>query len=105
MKGSDKVKMSINIGGEIINLDVGFDDQNNVRDAEREVKLYIEKLRKAWPENSDRKIIAMAAYQFAKWYHRLLKIQNEALEIVDLKNKELADFSRLKEESRKEEDI
>lgn len=85
MKGSDKVAMTLNIGGELIKLDVKFDDQNIVRDAEREVKLYMEKLRKAWPDNSDKNILAMAAFQFANWYLRLLKIQEEAIDITRLK--------------------
>lgn len=85
MKGSDKVAMTINIGGELINLDVKFDDQNSVRDAERDVKLYIEKMKKAWPDNSDRNIIAMAAFQFAQWYHQLMKTQADANDLVSNK--------------------
>ena len=89
MKGSDKVAMTLNIGGELIKLDVKFDDQNIVRDAEREVKLYLERLRKAWPDNSDRNLLAMAAYQFASWYLQLLKIQEEAIDITRLKCKKI----------------
>lgn len=80
MKGSDKVAMTLNIGGELIKLDVKFDDQNIVRDAEREVKIYLERLRKAWPDYSDKNLLAMAAYQFANWYLQLLKIQEDAIE-------------------------
>ena len=89
MKGSDKVAMTINIGGELIKLDVKFDDQNIVRDAEREVRGYLDRLRKAFPDYSDRNLLAMAAYQFASWYLQLLKIQEEALEIARQKCKKI----------------
>ena len=89
MKGSDNVLMTVNIGGELIDLNVKFDDQNGVRDAEREVKLYRDRIRKQSQEYSDRKLLAMAAFQFAKWYHQLLAIQDEAMEIASLKCKEI----------------
>lgn len=85
MKGSDKIEMTINIGGELIKLNVKFDDQNSVRDAEREVKLFLEKMKKAWPQNSDRNLLAMAAYQFALWCQNLRDIQEDALEIANHK--------------------
>ena len=84
MKGSDKVDMTINIGGEILKIDVKFDDQNRVRDAEREVKNYIDKIKKDWPDSSDRTLIAMAAFQFANRYHQLLDIQENAIELANL---------------------
>lgn len=83
MKGSDFVEMTINIGGELIKLNVNFDEQIGVRDAEQEVKNYIERLKKAWPQNSEKNILAMAAYQFARWYQMLLKLQQDALDITD----------------------
>lgn len=82
MKGSDIVEMTINIGGELIKLDVPFDEQNDVRDAENELKEFIDRLRKSWPTNSDRNILAMAAYQYAKWCQQLMKIQEEATDIA-----------------------
>lgn len=92
MKGSDSVKMSININGEIIQLDVKFDDQNNVRDAEREVKSFLDKWRKNWSDASDRKLLAMAAFQFAKWFIQLRSIQDEALEITNTKCREIENW-------------
>lgn len=85
MKGSDKIEMKINIGGESIKLKVGFDEQNSVRDTEREIKLYFDRLKKAWPENSEKNILAMTAFQFANWYHQLLRIQEDTLEAVNNK--------------------
>ena len=84
MKGSDSVEMNINIGGELIKLIVGFNDQNDVRDAEKEVNHFIERMRKSLHDNdlSDKKLIAMAAYQFANWYQKLLRIQEETIKIA-----------------------
>lgn len=82
MKGSDFVEMTINIGGEPIKLNVKFDDQLEVREAEREVKLYIDKKRKTWQEASDREILAMAAFQFALWRLQMRKIQEDAIDLV-----------------------
>lgn len=92
MKGSDNVGMTINIGGEPIKLEVRFDDQMEVREAEREVKLYIEKLRKTWSDASDRKLLAMAAFQFATWYQKLLKIQQAAIDMANLKTKQIEEW-------------
>ena len=89
MKGADTIKMTLNIGGEIIKLDVKFDDQNDVRDSERAVKQYIDKLKKTWPDISQKKSLAMAAYQFANWCHQLQKIQNEAMDIVKAKSSQI----------------
>lgn len=93
MKGSDNIEMTINISGELIKLSVKFDDQNSVREAEREVKLFVERMKKTWPNNSDKNILAMAAYQYAKWYQQLLKIQQEAIEIINLKRHQLSDWN------------
>ena len=87
MKGSDKVEMTINIGGEFLKLTADFDEQNAVRDAEFAVKQYCNRLRRNWPESSDRQILAMAAYQFARWNGELLNDQKEALRMVSQNNK------------------
>ena len=89
MKGSDFVEITINVCGEPIKLNVKFDDQLDVRDAEREVKQYIEKKRKSWHDASDHQLLAMAAFQFALWYQQLQKIQAEALEIVKQKCRQI----------------
>ena len=82
MKGSDFIGMTLNIAGELIKIDVAFDEQNTVRDAELAVKTYIERLKNKWPEYSDRKIIAMAAYQFALSYHQSLKLNQDAEDLA-----------------------
>ena len=93
MKGSDIIGMTIDIGGELINLDVDFDEQNSVRDTERAIKLYIDRMKKAWPEKSDRNILAMATFQFARSYHKLIKIQEEALEATNRNINQIDNFS------------
>ena len=92
MKGSDNIDMNINIGGELIKLDVKFDDQLHIREAEREIKLYIERLRNTRPEASERRILAMTAFQFASWYIKLLKIQQDAMDIANLKSKQIEEW-------------
>ena len=93
MKGSDKVEMTLNIGGEIIKLlDVEFDDQDNVRNAERAVKQYIQRRRANTPDLTDRELLALAAYEFAKSYHHLLKIQEEAIELAHQKTAQIDNF-------------
>ena len=97
MKGSDKVEMTINIVGELIKLNVDFDEQNYVRDAEKAIKIYFDRLRKAWPQNSDKNILAMVAYQFAKSYHQLQKHQEEAIEIINRKINQIDENSKSQE--------
>lgn len=82
MKGSDKVDITINIVGELIKLNVDFDEQNSVRDAETAIKAAYEKLKKAWPNNSDKNLLAMVAFQFAKSYHNA--ISQQAVGVEDL---------------------
>lgn len=88
-KGADNIEMTINIGGELIKLNVPFDDQLSVRDAERDVKIFCERLKKMWPDRSNVNILAMAAYQFARWYRQLLEIQEQALDMTRLKCQEI----------------
>lgn len=84
MKGSDKVKMTINIGSETLILTAGFNEQDTVREAESAVKLYYNKLKRDWPDSTDRQILAMAAYQFSFWLRELQKIQEEAEKIASV---------------------
>ena len=92
MKGSDLVEMSINIAGEIINLKVKFDDQLNVREVEREVNLYLDKMRKSNEEATNRELLAMTAYHFADWYLQLNKIQQDAIELTNQKCRQIDEW-------------
>lgn len=99
MKGSDVIKITIDIGGELITLDVDFDDQNDVRDVEKALKRHIERLKKAWPDNSDRRILAMTAFQLARSYYQLVKIQDQVIETANLKLKQIEEHLSVKSES------
>ena len=39
----------------------------------------------------------MTAYQFAKWYHQLLKIQEDAMKISNSKIKQIEDLENLEQ--------
>ena len=93
MKGSKEVDMTLNIGGEIIRLTADFDQQNIIREAEMAVKQYFNRLRKEWPDSSDRKILAMAAFEFSLWHKQLLKIQEEAIGMVDDAARQIREFA------------
>lgn len=93
-KGDDNIKMTLNISGELFKLDVPFDDQNKVRIAEREVKSLCDRLKKAWPDKSDKNVLAMVAFQFARWYRQLLDIQEDAAEAANLKCEEIDNWCK-----------
>ena len=82
MNGSDLVEMTLNIGGESFKLKAEFNRQDAVREAEFAVRQYFNKLRRNWPDSSDRKILAMTAWQFAFWRQEDLKLQNQAQELA-----------------------
>lgn len=103
MKGSDKVEMTINIGGELIKLNVPFDDQINIRDAERLIKNHYDDLKKSWPDSSDKIILALVTFKLARWCQQLLKIHEEALGLVNLKKNQLE--QALNDENSAEEDL
>lgn len=84
MKGSDKVEMTLNIGGEILTLETDFDNQSQVRDAELFAKQWFNKLKRSWPDSSDRKILAMTAYQLSFRCQELIKIQEKALDLLEV---------------------
>lgn len=84
MKDSDKIKMTVNIGGEMINLDVDFNLQDAVRNAETAVKQFFNDCKLKWPSYNDQKIMAMMAYQFSFWYQQLLEKHVKAVEIAEV---------------------
>ena len=85
MKSSDKVEMTLNIVGELIKLNVDFDDQNSVREVETAIRLYYERLKKDWPNNSDMNLLAMIAFQFAKSYQHVARLQENAIDVINSK--------------------
>lgn len=83
MKGSDKVEMTINIGGEILTLETDFNNQSQVRDAEHFARQWFNKLKRMWPDRSDRNILAMTAYQLSVRCQELAEIQEKALDFLE----------------------
>lgn len=82
MKNSDKVKMTLNIGGEHIPLTVPFDQQDAIRDAEKAVSQIYTHWRLKWPSRSEKEVMAMVAFQFASNYQELLTKQEDAAELA-----------------------
>lgn len=83
MNDSDKIKMTLNIGGEYLQISVPFNRQDAVRDAEKAVADKINAWKMKWPGNSDSKLLAMAAYQFASLYHELLERHESAAAVAE----------------------
>ncbi len=89
MNDSDNVKMTINIGGEHLQLSVPFNRQDMVRDAEKSASRLFDSWRKKWPSRSDKEILAMIAYQFASYYAELLSRYEAASALADSCNQSL----------------
>lgn len=90
MNDSDKVKMTINIGGEHIQLSVDFNRQNLVRDAEKAADDLYRTWRSRWPSRSDKEILAMVAYQFASFYQELLSRFENAVSLASATDEKLS---------------
>lgn len=72
MTESDRVKMTINIGGERLELeDVAFNDQNLVRDTEKDIKIFFDEYRRQRPTYTSSKILAMITYRYASRVRQL----------------------------------
>ena len=67
----------------MINLEVDFNLQDTVRNAENAVGQFYKDCKKKWPSFNDRKIMAMIAYQFSFWYQQLVEKHNKAVEIAE----------------------
>ena len=80
MKETDKVKMTINIGGEYLPISVPFNRQDAVRDAESAVGQLFDAWKLKWPKHSDTRVLAMVAYQFSMAYNDLLSLHKKAVE-------------------------
>ncbi len=86
MKETEKVQMHINIAGERISLNVGFDAQDDVRAAEDSVCKLYNTWKKQFPLRTDRELLAMISYQYAYYYLTLEKRFGEAsrhMEVLD----------------------
>lgn len=83
MNDADKVKMTINIGGEHIELSVAFNRQDAVRKAEKAAADLFDLWRSRWAKRSDKEILAMVAYQFALYYEELVARVEDAVKAAE----------------------
>lgn len=90
MNDSDKIKMTINIGGEHFQLSVDFDKQDLVRDAEKAAHNLFSTWRTRWSARPDKEILAKVAYQFAYYYQELLSRYERASEQAEAIDRELS---------------
>ena len=77
------IKMSINIGGEHIILNVPFNGQNNVRDAEEWANNLFSDLRIKFPSKSASNILARVAFNLAEQLVIAQHTMNQALVLAE----------------------
>lgn len=83
MNDSEIIKMSLNIGDQLIWLSVPVARQNFVRNVEAGVNSLFSKWRQQFPTQTDREILAMVAYQYASFYGELKARFDKAADIAD----------------------
>lgn len=83
MNDADKVKMTINIGGEHLQLSVAFNRQDAVRKAEKAASDLFDLWRARWVRRTDKEILAMVAYQFALHYEDLVSRVEAAAAVAE----------------------
>ena len=83
MTDADKIKMTINIGGELLQLTVPFKRQDTVRNAENAVRQLYENWRGEWPSRSQNELLAMVAFQFASLYQELIESHRQAFSLAE----------------------
>ena len=77
---SGKIKMEVNIAGEIISLTVPFSRQDAVRNAEAELAALYKMWSREFPSKTPKELLAMIAYRFASAYLDLKSQQDEELQ-------------------------
>ena len=86
------IKIDVKIGEEYIPLTVPFSQQDEVREVESELNLYMKELRNKVPNKGQKTYLAMAAYHFASYYFFL---KNQYEKESDEAEALLRDISRL----------
>lgn len=71
MSSTEKIKMTLHIGGTQIVVAVPFENQEMVRQVEKSVDNLYKTWRHDFPTRTDREVLAMVAYQFASYYTEL----------------------------------
>lgn len=83
MKEQDKIKMNLNIGGQLLTLTVPFSKQDFTRDVERDLDRLYTEWKRRFPSKSDKEVLAMVAFQYASFYGELLERYNTAAKRAD----------------------
>lgn len=78
MDNTEKIQMTINIGGCQLPVTVPFSQQDSVRDVETQVAELYTSWRRQFTKRTDREILAMVAYQYANFYMELTRRYNKA---------------------------
>lgn len=77
---SEKIKMEVNIAGEILSLTVPFSRQDAVRNTEAELGALYKLWSREFPGKTPKELLAMIAYRFASAYFDLKLQQEEELQ-------------------------
>ena len=93
MKASDKVKMTINIGGEHLRVEVPFENQLIVRDAEKKADDLFKVTRLRYPSRTDSNIMAMVAFSLAQDFINEENVNEQAQTQMRLWAEKLAGFA------------
>lgn len=80
---NEQIEMYLNIAGTQVPVKVPFDDQNRVRDVEKQVNELYSTWRRKFKKKSDREILAMVAYQYARYYSDLMERYETASRLTE----------------------
>lgn len=86
MADSDKVNIQINIAGENLPLTVTPDQQDLVRETEKNINALYDDWRRRYPRRTPSQLLAMMAYQYASYYLALTGRDRRA--IIELQEME-----------------
>lgn len=87
-----KIRMQLEIGGQLVTVTVDFDQQETVRETERSIAELFQAWRKKFTHKSPEEIMAMIAYQYASYY---LAMRKRNTHIANLLSETEKDFDKL----------
>ncbi|MDE5842948.1 MAG: cell division protein ZapA [Muribaculaceae bacterium] len=88
----DNVTIEIIIAGEPIKLLVPFDQQDKVRECERQVNALYSDWRARFPRKTPFELLAMIAYQYASYYQEMTERYDRITESLRLTSESLDDI-------------
>lgn len=78
----EKVRIKLNIAGEMFMLTVPYSRQEETRQVEAEVNTLFDTWRKRFPDKKDRELLAMTAFRFADRYYAMLRREEETRRLM-----------------------